>query len=133
MEAMGGESPYHITVRWGSIGNVVRWYAQHKATLADYLSENDEEFGKQTMWWLQIFLVNAHFKIVCKIMKEIQGKAVLVSEQSLAIQDLFADLLELYNIDLTENYATTENEDPSNPGAVSLGDHEAILGVHKVK
>lgn len=129
---MGAKSPYHINVLLGSIGTVIRWHAQHKNTLTDYLAENEEEPGERTAWWLQKSLVKAHFLFVCRTMKEIQGKAVLVCEQSSAVGHVYMDLLVMYLATVMEEYAATTNRDTCNPGDVSLDVQEATLGPQKI-
>lgn len=111
----------------------MNWYAQHKATLADYLAENEEELGEWPYWWLQMLLMNVSFNFICRTAKETQGKAVLSSEQSFAINDLYIHMLELYNVTLTEDYATATVLDAINPGAFRFGSQEATLGPHNFK
>lgn len=36
-ESMGGKSPFHSNVCSGSLGNIIRWYAKHRFTLAGFL------------------------------------------------------------------------------------------------
>jgi hypothetical protein len=102
IEEMGTKSPYDINVRWSSLGAVVTWYKRHRDRLQTYLADNENEtmaaFGEDTVWWLQTLVLEAHFTAVCKAMQFVQGKTALIAEQNERIDELYAEIVELYGI-----------------------------------
>jgi hypothetical protein len=120
IDEIGSKSPYHINVRWSSLGQVVAWYAKHKGEISSFLAEKDNEVGEESVWWLQTLILNVHFDRVCKTKGSIQGKMSLVCEQSACIDDLCDDLVTMYGAEVDAFYSVIGQIDASNLGSVTV-------------
>lgn len=90
--AMGSTCPAVCQTRWMSLGSSTKWLTRHRACVVAYMEEKSAACLPTNAWWVLTAAVRAFMVLVDECAISLQGRNILLCEQSARFQKLQDEL-----------------------------------------
>ena len=112
--------PFLIRTRWTCMDTTCQFIFNHRIRLREYVSQPDRvavasRFAPNDSWWIVVCVLRAMTSRVAVVVKRMQGRVLLVSQQRDEIQQLVIVLKELMNVrgPMSDDEKTVAEADPN--------------------
>jgi hypothetical protein len=87
------------TTRWTAVGNTCKWLIEKRITLLEYFAKDNPARAPPSWWWIIVAAVSALSEQVNIVVVKLQGKDLLLSQQTTELEQLAALILVQIEID----------------------------------